>query len=101
MFGVTGDGEDTVVVGLVAAVAKVDHVLDRCGSINSVFEDVVSLGLADALALGDAARPIAESKVAILPEIGMVRGSDEPGRQPVDVAVLDIDPRIAENCLKS
>ncbi len=80
LFGVAGDGEDTVVVGLVAAVAKVDHVLDRRGSIDSIFEDVVGLGLPDALTLGYAAWSIAESKVAILPEIGMVRGSDEPGR---------------------
>jgi hypothetical protein len=79
LFGVAGDGEDAVVMGLVATVTQVDHVLDRCGSVDAVFEDVVGLGLPDTLAFGYAARPIAESKVAILSEIGMVRSSDEPG----------------------
>lgn len=100
LLGVTGDGEEAVVMVLVVAGANVDHVLDRGGSVNSVFEDMVCLGLADALTFQYSTWSIAESKIAILSKIGMVRGSDEPRRQSVGVAVLDIDPRIAQNCLK-
>ena len=80
LFGVAGDGEDAVVMGLVATVTEVDHELNRCGSINAIFEDVVRLGFADALAFGDAARPIAKREVSILSPIRMVRGGDEAGR---------------------
>jgi hypothetical protein len=79
LFGVAGDGEDAIVVGLVATVTKVDHVLDRRGSINPVFEDVVRLGFADALTLGNPARPVAKRKVSILSPIGMVRSGEKAG----------------------
>ena len=64
---------------LVVAGANVDHVLDRRGSINSVFEDVVGLGFADTETFGDSAWPVAVRKVTILSPVGMVRGGDEAG----------------------
>ncbi len=80
LFGAAGDGEEVVVMGLVATIAKVDHVLNRCGSIDSVFENVVRLGLADAETFRNPAWPVAVGKVSILSPVGMMRCCDQPGR---------------------
>ena len=60
LFGVAGDGKGSVVVFLVAAVAKVDHVFDGGDPVDSVFENVMRLGLSDAFALRDSTWPITE-----------------------------------------
>ena len=79
LFGGASNCEDAAVMALMATVAKVDHVLNRRCSIDSVFENVVGLGLADTETFWNPAWPIAIGKVSILPPVGMMRSGNKPG----------------------
>ena len=56
----------------VVSVAKIDHVFDGGDAVDPIFEDMVRLGLAYALAFGDATDAIAVGQVPFLPIVRMM-----------------------------